>query len=114
MKTKNSSSRPKDSTQGLIRYCCIYVHFPDGETWQDCTHIAGGLNAWAKNTKLFLSNPEAVSKLIKTGEYHRKVKHLINGKAATVTERMVISETPIERRWGLNKSIKKMGLIGKQ
>lgn len=105
MKTKRSSSAPKDSTQGLIRYCCIYVHFPDGETWSDYTHIAGGLNAWVKNTKLFMTDPEAAGKLIKKGEYHRKVYHMINGKRQSVTERMVISETPCERRWGINKKV---------
>lgn len=108
MKTKNSSSAPKDSTQGLIRYCCIYVHFPDGETWSDYVHIAGGLNAWVQNTKLFRSQPEAASKLLKTGEYHRKVKHIVRGKVGYVTERMVITDTPCERRWGLNKKVKRI------
>lgn len=108
MKTKNSSRAPKDSTQGIIRYCHVYVHFPDGETWQDCTHIAGGLNAWVMNTALFKNSPEAAQKLLKTGEYHRKVKHIIRGKTGYVTERMLIADQPIERRWGLNKKVKRV------
>lgn len=103
MKTKNSNSSPKDSTQGLIRYLNYTLEFPDGERWTDYTHIAGGLNAWVVNTALWKTKPEAARRLIKTGEYHWKDN---NG----VLHRMVISEWPCERKWGLNKSIKRGSL----
>ena len=107
MKTKNSNRSPRDSTQGLIRYCNYFIEFPGnfqveemrGEIYQDSTHIAGGLVAWIKNTALYKSNIEAARKLMQTGEYHWKDQ---NG----ALHRMVISETPVERRWGLNKQNK--------
>jgi len=101
MKTKNSSSAPRDSTQGLIRYCNYYLMFPDGEVWSDYTHIAGGFHSWVVRTSLFRSNPEAASKLLKKGDHHWKDK---NG----VTHRMVISDAPCERKWGINQKVKRI------
>lgn len=106
MKTKNSSSAPRDSTQGLVRYLNYFIEFPDGEVWQQSTHIVGGLLAWVKNTALYRTNMEAARKLISTGEYHWKVPHNIAGKRTSVTHRMMISEAPVSTNWGLNKKIK--------
>lgn len=108
MKTKNSSSAPRDSTQGLIRYCNYYVEFPDGEVWSQYTHIAGGLLAWVKNTALYRANPDAARKLIKSGEFHWKVKTMTTQGLGSVIHRMVISEQPCAMNWGLNKKIKHM------
>lgn len=99
MKTKRSNSAPRDSTQGLIRYCNYYLEFPDGEVWHDATHIAGGFHSWVVRTTLFRSNPDAARSLMKKGAHHWK-DH--NG----VTHRMVISETPVARKWGLNKKVR--------
>lgn len=100
MKTKNSAPTPRDSTQGLIRYCNYYLEFPNGEVWHDSTHIAGGLHAWITNTRLYKTNPEAALRMIKSGEAHWKDS---NG----VQHRMVLSETAVPRKWGLNKKIRR-------
>lgn len=102
MKTKRSSSAPKDSTQGLIRYCNYYIEFPDGDIWTDCTHIAGGLESWITRTALHKINPDAAKSLMQRGEYSWYVSH---GDKGRIRHRMVISETPIERKWGLNKQV---------
>lgn len=99
MKTKNSSSRPTDSTPGLVRYCNYYLEFPDGEVWSDYTHIVGGYNAWIKNTAIWRNRPDLARNLALKGEAHWK-DH--NG----VGHRMKVSDTPCERKWGLNRQIK--------
>jgi hypothetical protein len=96
MKSKNSNTRPRDATPGDIRYCLYSIEFPDGDVWTDYTHIAGGYNAWIKNTAIWKNNPDVARVLSQKGEAHWK-DH--NG----VTHRMKISETPCERKWGLNK-----------
>lgn len=103
MKTQNSSSRPRDATPGEIRYCNYYIEFPDGEVWSDYTHIAGGYNAWIQNTAIWRNNPDLARKLSIKGEAHWK-DH--NG----VTHRMKISDEACERKWGLNKKIKRTAL----
>lgn len=109
MKTKNSSAAPRDSTQGLIRYCNYYVEFPDGDRWSDYTHIAGGLESWISRTTLHKMNPEAARKLTQKGEYHWYVSH---GDKGRVRHHMIISEIPCERKWGLNNQIvKKTGIV---
>lgn len=107
MKTKNSSSSPKDQTPGDIRYCNYYIEFPDGEVWSDYTHIAGGLESWITRTTLHKMNPEAARMLIKKGEYHWYVSH---GPLGRVRHRMVVSDTPCERKWGLNNKIKRTAI----
>lgn len=96
MKTKNSSSAPRDQTPGDIRYCNYFLEFPDGETWSDYTHIAGGLNAWIMNTAVWKRNPELAQKLLKKGQAHWKDT---NG----VTHRMVIAEKPCVQKWGTRR-----------
>lgn len=103
MKTKNSSSRPRDSAKGLIRYCCYFLEFPDGEVWSDYTHIAGGYNAWIQNTAIWKTRPDVARKLSMKGECHWK-DH--NG----VTHRMQVSDKPCERNWGLNKKIRRSAI----
>jgi len=103
MKTKNSTTRPKDSTQGLIRYCNYYIEFPDGEVWSDYTHIVGGYNAWIKNTAIWKQKPDLARRLAMKGEAHWK-DH--NG----VQHRMQVSETACERNWGLNKKVKRTAI----
>ena len=100
MKTKNSSSAPRDQTPGEIRYCNYYLEFPDGEQWSDYTHIAGGLESWITRTALYKMNPDAARMLMKKGEYHWYVRH---GKMGSVRHRMVISATPCPRNWGRRK-----------
>lgn len=101
MKTKNSNRSPRDSTQGLIRYCNYYLEFPDGDIWHDSVgHIAGGLHSWVVRTALFRRNPDGARALMKKGEHHWKDS---NG----VIHRMVISDTPIGRKWGINRQIKR-------
>jgi len=107
MKTKNSSSRPKDSTQGLIRYCNYYLEFPDGEIWSDYSHIAGGLESWVKRTALYKMNPDAARALVQKGEYHWYVSH---GPAGRVRHHMKISDVACERKWGRNTKVRS-GLI---
>lgn len=106
MKTKNSSLAPRDQTPGDIRYCNYYLEFPDGEVWSDYTHIAGGLEAWIKNTALYKMNPDAARALQRKGEYAWYVSHGTKGR---VRHRMVISEEKCEQRWGKGKT--KSGLI---
>lgn len=103
MKTRNSSGRPTDHTPGQIRYCNYYLEFPDGEVWSDYTHIAGGYNAWIQNTAIWRQRPDLARKLAIKGEAHWK-DH--NG----VKHRMKISDTACERRWGLNKQVKRSAL----
>lgn len=98
MKTKNSAPTPRDSTQGLVRYCNYFMEFPDGEVWHDSTHVVGGFHAWIKNTNLYKTKPEVALKMARTGEAHWKDS---NG----VEHRMILSETPVERKWGLNKKV---------
>jgi hypothetical protein len=93
MKTKNSNRSPRDSTQGLIRYCNYYLEFPDGDVWCDYVHIAGGFHSWIQRTVLWKTNPDAARKLVTNGEHHWKDN---NG----VLHRMVISETPVVKKWG--------------
>lgn len=102
MKTKNSSSRPKNHTPGEVRYCNYFLTFPDGEEWSEYVHIVGGLESWITNTTLHKMNPEAARKLVQKGEYHWYVSHP-QGK---VRHRMVLSETPCERKWGLGKKLR--------
>jgi hypothetical protein len=97
VKTKNSSAAPRDSTQGVIRYCNFYLEFPDGEVWHDSAHIAGGLYAWATNV-MSKTDPEVGRALLKKGEFHRK-------HPDGTTHRWVVSDTPVEHKWGLNKGI---------
>jgi hypothetical protein len=104
MKTKNSSRAPKDSTQGLVRYCNYFLEFPDGDVWGDFTHIVGGFDAWIRNTALWRKNPDRVRTLVKKGEVHWKDT---NG----VIHRMQISETPCVRKWGLNKKVQQRSAI---
>lgn len=101
MKTKNSSSAPRNSTQGLIRYCNYTIEFPDGETWSDYVHIAGGLESWVTRTALHKMNPEAAKRLMQKGEYAWYVSH---GKMGRVRHRMVVADTACERKWGTNTS----------
>jgi hypothetical protein len=96
MKTKNSRPSPRNKTPGEIRYCLYSIEFPDGDVWTDYTHIAGGLNAWIKNTGIWRKQPDRALNLIKRGQTHWKDR---NG----ITHRMVISETPCERKWGTGK-----------
>lgn len=103
MKTKNSSNAPRDQTPGDIRYCNYTIEFPDGETWSDYTHIAGGLESWIKRTALYKMNREAAIKLMQKGEYAWYVSH---GRMGRVRHRMQISEEKCERKWGLNSKIK--------
>ena len=103
MKTRNSSSRPRNHTPGEIRYCNYYLEFPDGEVWSDFTHIAGGYNAWIKNTAIWRQRPDLARKLAIRGEAHWK-DH--NG----VEHRMVISDTPCVRNWGLKNKIKRTAI----
>lgn len=103
MKTRNSSSRPTDNTPGQIRYCNYFLEFPDGEVWSDYTHVAGGYNAWIKNTAIWRNNPDVASKLASKGEAHWK-DH--NG----VIHRMKISDVACERKWGLNRKIKRTAI----
>lgn len=91
MKSKRSSAAPRDATPGEVRFCNYYIEMPDGDTWSDYTHIVGGLNAWIINTAIFRANPEAASSLLKSGEYHWKDHN-------KVLHRMVISNTPCERK----------------
>lgn len=104
MKTKNSSTRPQDSTQGLIRYCNYYLEFPDGEVWSDYTHIVGGYSAWLKNTAIWRKYPDVARSLSLKGEAYFK-DH--NG----VIHRMKISETACDRKWGTNKKIRRKSAL---
>lgn len=108
MKTKNSSSRPKDSTQGLIRYCNYYLEFPDGEVWSDYAHVAGGLESWITRTALHKMNPDSARALMQKGEFAWYVSH---GKTGRVRHRMEISETPCARKWGLNSKVQQRSAI---
>ncbi len=103
MKTRNSSSRPVNHTPGQIRYCNYFLEFPDGEVWSDFTHIAGGYNAWIKNTAIWRNRPDLARKLAMKGEAHWK-DH--NG----VTHRMQIADSPCTRVWGLNKKHKRSAI----
>src|SRR4051812_11287944 len=100
MKTKNSSSRPEDWTPGVIRYCNYYLEFPDGDVWSDFTHVAGGFVSWIERTALWKKDPELARMLATKGEAHWK-DH--NG----VEHRMIISETPCNRKWGKPDRIKR-------
>lgn len=90
MKTRNSSSAPRNKTPGDIRYLNYYIELSNEIIRADYTHIAGGLHAWVKNTAIWRRNPELAVKLVQKGQAHWK-DH--NG----VTHRMVISNTPCER-----------------
>lgn len=105
MKTKNSAPSQKDSTQGLIRYLNYSIEFPGGEVWSDYSHIAGGLESWITRTALHKMNPEAAKRLMQKGEYAWYVSH---GDKGRVRHMMKISETPCERKWGLNQSVIRM------
>lgn len=104
MKTKKSSSAPRNHTPGEVRYCNYYIEFPDGNQWSDYTHVAGGLESWVTRTALHKTNPEAAKRMIQKGEYHWYVSH---GDMGRVRHHMVLSDTPCERRWGLNENIKR-------
>ena len=106
MKTKNSSSRPRDLTPGDIRYCNYTLEFPDGSTWTDYTHVAGGLESWITRTRLHKTNPRAAEALIKKGEYHWYVSH---GPLGKVRHHMQISDVKCERAWG-SKQVKRTAL----
>lgn len=103
MKTRNSNSAPRDSTQGLIRYCNYYLEFPDGEVWSDYSHIAGGLNSWIMRTAIWRTDVKRAQDLMRKGQTHWKDN---NG----VTHRMQISETACTRKWGLNRKIKRSAI----
>jgi len=103
MKTKNTRNSPRDSTPGHIRYCNYFLEFPDGEVWSDALHIAGGFNAWIKNTALWRTKPDLARTLVMKGEAHWKDS---NG----VGHRMIISDSPVERKWGLNKKHKRSAI----
>lgn len=103
MKAKGSRPSPKNHTPGEIRYLNYSLEFPDGEVWQDFTHIAGGFHSWVKNTAIWRQKPDAVRHLLMEGECHWK-DH--NG----VTHRMQVSETACTRKWGTGKQIKRTAL----
>lgn len=103
MKTRNSSSRPANHTPGQVRYCQYFLEFPDGDVWSDYFHIAGGFNAWIKNTAIWKKNPDRARTLAMKGECHWKDN---NG----VIHRMRITETPCDRKWGINRQIKRSAL----
>lgn len=107
MKTKQSSSAPRDSTQGHIRYCNYTLEFPDGETWSDYSHVAGGLSSWITRTMLHKTNPEAAKRLLQKGEYHWYVSH---GSLGRVRHHMKLADAPCERNWGVNRIKKKPAL----
>lgn len=109
MKTRRSSAAPRDATPGHVRYCNYYVMFPDGEVWHQSTFIAGGLLAWVKNTTLYRTSPEAARKLIKSGEYHWKVKTMTAHGPGSVTHRMVIASEAVPTKWGNQKIIHRVG-----
>jgi hypothetical protein len=104
MKTKNSSSRPRDQTQGETRYCNIYIEFPDGEVWSDSIYFAGGLAAWITNTRIWKNKPDLARNLMLKGEAHWKQS---NG----VVEHWKIEEKPCSRKWGKPGQIKRSSKV---
>lgn len=103
MKTKNSNSAPRDSTQGEIRYLNYSLEFPDGEIWTDYTHVAGGLDSFITRTNLHVLNPDAARALVKKGEYHWYASH---GALGRVRHHMKLSNEKCEQNWGSKRIIK--------
>lgn len=112
MKTKNSSSKPIDNTPGQIRYCNLYLEFPDGEVWSNYTHIAGGFNAWLRNVGRWITKqPGVLRNLEVKGEAHWDQRLPIDGHMLIVKYRIKISEVPCEVKWGLNKNVHQKSAI---